>query len=185
MFQVAHADTPGPSSTSVPVTHSCPYCAQMFDLMALLNRHLSKRRKALPLFEQFYNLRDALHGRPQCTHCLGKFAQWTGLIHRIEFNSCTMFDPHRAHQLPPCDDEDMRQYVGAYAWVALFERPDLTAWIRQHCMICARAFHTGITLCGRPPSRRPEIVLQINDTRACLACGIDKAATHSCDAFGN
>ena len=122
-----------------------------------------------------------------------KFTLWTGLIHHIEHNSCTMFNAARAPQVPPCDDEDMRQYVGTHAWNALFERPDLTGWIRQHCVICARAFQTGKDLrrlarCHHSmweasKSKTSEIVLQINDTRACLACGIDKAAAHSCHAL--
>ena len=126
-----------------PTIHGCPYCEQTFGTLALYHRHLAKRHKALPLFQQFVNLRDAYLGKPQCTHCLGKFAQWVGLVHRIEFDSCPNFNVHRALQVPPCDNEDLRHYVRTQSWDAFFERPDLMNWIRQHCVICARAFQTG------------------------------------------
>ena len=104
VFQVASEAVSGPCTTSVPVTHSCPYCTQSFDSLAMLNRHTSKRHKVTEMFQRFVNLRDALHGRPQCCHCTGKFTLWTGFIHHI--NSCTMFNADRALQVPPCDDED-------------------------------------------------------------------------------
>ena len=180
------ADEPdGP--TCVPTIHGCPYCEQTFETLALYHRHLAKRHKALPLFQQFVNLRDAYLGKPQCAHCLGKFAQWVGLIHHIEFDSCPNFNVHRALQVPPCDNEDLRHYVRTQSWDALFERPDLMNWIRQHCVICARAFQTGkdvlrhlarchYSMWEEPMTKMSEIVIQINNTKACLACGIDKAA---------
>ena len=179
---------PEPGADVVPTQLACTYCNQVFDSQAMLHRHLSKRHKATPNFERFVNLRDALQGKPQCTHCNKKFALWTGLIHDIEFTSCPSFDLHKTWQVPPCDQEDLRQYV---SWEALCGRQDLIEWFRSHCVVCARAFQNGkdilrhLARCHHSmweasKSRMAEIVIRLNTTKACLACGLAQAATHSC-----
>ena len=179
-----------PGSDVVPTLLACSYCSQVFDSQALLHRHMSKRHKATPNSEQTVNLRDALHGKPQCRHCNKKFALWTGLIHHIEFISCPSFDSNKSWQVPPCDQEDLPQYVRNQSWEALC----LIDWFRSHCVVCARAFQTGkdilrhLARCHHSmwetsKTRMAEIVLRLNTTKACLACGLTQAATHSCHAL--
>ena len=67
-------------------------------------------------------------------------------------------------------------------------------WFREHCIICTRAFQSGkdilrpLARCHHSmweasKTRTEEIVLRINNTKACLACGVQQAATHSCHAL--
>ena len=149
-------DPARPSSSSLEevLIHCCVYCAHQCESLAQLHKQLAKRHKALPLvykFYKFHSLRDALRGKPQRTHCQRKFALWTGLIHRIAFNSCPQFDHHRVWQVPPCDRDEVRQFVHTRSWEALFERNDLATWFRYHCVICARAFKLGKTSSGTWP----------------------------------
>ena len=176
------ADVP---ATSDEVFHSCAYRSYTAETAELLKRHLSKKRKAHPLYSRFEPLRDAKEGKPQCTHCHSKLANWKGLMHHISYNNCPNFDESRPMQVPPGDHEELRQYIATHAWEPLFERPELATMVRDQCVLCARAFGSGkdiLTHLARchhtqwqeSKSDVARIMTEICTTKACLACGKDK-----------
>ena len=87
VFQEPALPAPAQVDAVVPLEHTCPYCAQMFDNLGLLHRHLAKRHKAITLFRGFLISRDSIDGKPQCRHCQRKFAHWVGLVHHVEHDS--------------------------------------------------------------------------------------------------
>ena len=169
----------------------CPYCAQTFAHMSLLNKHMVVTHKAIRVHHPFDLMRDALQGRPQCRHCFFKFSDWRGLRVHITAGSCPWFDPDLQIQEPPADQAIFRDHVKAEAWMAMLEQPELVRALREHCVLCGRYFFTGKVMLEHlnlnhyemwleSKTKAPIIINALRDAKPCQACGkkIDKA--HAC-----
>ena len=131
------------SPSEPPPVQACPYCDFEAPTVARVHRHLAKRHKARPLYVRFDVLRDALHGTPQCTHCLTCLAQWTGLIHHIEHANCPSFDAARPRQVPLCDQPVLRALIVNSAWSTIVDQDDYREALRSTCVLCGRHFRHG------------------------------------------
>lgn len=170
---------------------SCPYCPQIFENAALLNKHLVVTHRITRSYQSYSLERDALSGRPQCRHCQFKFFEWRGLRRHITTGSCPLFDPHLAPQVPPADQEIFREHAKAEAWAALLEQPELMQSLREHCVLCGRFFFTGKTLLEHLNLNHFEmwqdsrthasvIINALRDGKPCQACGKTVVKAHAC-----
>ena len=184
---------PKPSSQDLDAVFPCPYCPHLCATQTLLNKHMSKRRKAKGLFERFETLRDSFGGRPECSHCHRKVASWRGLVTHIQQGHCSSFDQAIAWQVAPADNEECRDYAKKQAWQALVENLTFIQVIREQCILCGRFFANGKELLqhihrmhqalwAASMHYTAEILHFLRGLKACSACGKEVNVALSCHA---
>lgn len=196
MHTFAALHTAGMQLESQPETtplQACPYCDFVAPTVALVHRHLAKRHKAHPLYVRFDILRDALHGKPQCSHCLTCLAHWTGLVHHIEHANCPSFDAHRSLQVPLCDQPALRALIANSAWSTVISQEDYGEALRSTCVLCSRHFGMGkdllIHLAKSHHSQWQDSKLLVPSIHPdspqpgpCWACRTPYQGSHNCSA---
>lgn len=169
----------------------CPYCAQTFEKMPLLNKRLVVTHKVTRVHNLFWPERDALLGRPQCCHCLYKFSAWRGLSLCITAGSCPLFEPDLPPQEPPADQAIFGQRAQAEAWMALIEQPELIRTLRENCVLCGGYFFTGkvmlehlnlnhFEMWAESKTKASVIAQALRDAHPCQACGKKADKAHAC-----
>ena len=169
----------------------CPYCPQLFETMAQFNRHMIVTHKITRVHNAFQIERDALAGRPQCSHCHYRFPDWRGLRRRINDDSCPLFEPNRQLQEPPADQRIFREYAQADAWMAVIEQPELIQVLREQCVLCGKQCLTGKAMLEHlnlnhydvwheSKIHAPVIINALRDAHPCQACGVNAPKAHAC-----
>ena len=168
----------------------CPYC----DFTTMHQSHLTKHLRSVHLVPkqtpEYFPLRDALAGHPQCTHCLRRLTNRAGLKGHICANHCHLFDMFRPSQAALADDPQLRAMAANGDWTPLWTNDALLKKVREQCTLCGLHYSTRKSMVDhlQQDHRRawefaqPSIskIAGAVNTNPCQACGHTGKRTHIC-----
>ena len=168
----------------------CPYCDFSTQNRSHLTMHLRKSHIITIEANQFFPLRDAAEGHPQCTHCLRRLASRAGLMRHICQFPCIHFDASRPWQAALADDPDLRRMAHQQDWSALWTNSELLDRIRRQCVLCGLHYASRKSMVEHLQKdhaqawalAQPRITNLAASTTSnpCVACGHAGKRAHAC-----
>ena len=168
----------------------CPYCDFSSQNQSQLTRHIRTTHKVIKKQYLFEPLRDAVAGRPQCSHCQAQLANRGGLQRHIVDNHCMYFDEHKPLQACLADDSQLRAIAASQDWQRLWQDADLLGQLRQYCSLCGLHFDSRKGMVEHLQKKHGDAwnlaqpfvapLAAQTSTNPCVACGHEGKRAHAC-----